>query len=42
MNSINEQREIADEIAGAISSTINLGIEIDDVRIEQSEGCSVS
>jgi charged multivesicular body protein 4 len=33
MNSINEQRDIANEISEAISNTANLGIEIDEVRI---------
>jgi hypothetical protein len=32
MNSINEQREIANEISEAISNTGNLGLEIDEVR----------
>jgi charged multivesicular body protein 4 len=32
MNSINEQREFANEVAEAISDTTNLGINIDEVR----------
>lgn len=32
MNSVNEQRDIANEISEAISSTANLGLEIDEVR----------
>ena len=31
MNSINEQRDIANEIAETISSTANFGLEIDEV-----------
>ena len=31
MNSVNEQRDIANEISEAISSTANLGLEIDEV-----------
>jgi charged multivesicular body protein 4 len=33
MTSINEQRDIANEISETISSTANLGIEIDEVRL---------
>ena len=32
MNSINEQRDIANEISEAISSTANIGLDIDEVR----------
>lgn len=32
MNSINEQRDIANEISEAISNTGNLGLEFDEVR----------
>jgi hypothetical protein len=32
MNSVNEQRDIANEISEAISNTANLGLEIDEVR----------
>jgi charged multivesicular body protein 4 len=32
MNSVNEQRDIANEISEAISNTANLGIDIDEVR----------
>ena len=44
MNSINEQRDIANEISEAISSTANLGLEIDEVRkIELGgRGCLIS
>jgi charged multivesicular body protein 4 len=42
MNSINEQRDIANEISDAISNTANLGLEIDDVRIDRPEGSFVS
>jgi len=38
MNSINEQRDIANEISEAISSTANLGVEIDEVRIDRRKG----
>jgi len=31
MNAVNEQRELANEIAEALSNPINAGIEIDDV-----------
>jgi charged multivesicular body protein 4 len=42
MNSINEQRDIANEISDAISNTANLGLEIDEVRIIDTDGSSVS
>lgn len=32
MNAINEQREVANEIAEAISNPLNAGIQIDEVR----------
>ncbi len=32
MNSINEQRDVANEISETISNTANLGLEIDEVR----------
>lgn len=32
MNSINEQRDIANEISETISNTANIGLEIDEVR----------
>jgi hypothetical protein len=32
MNSVNEQRDIANEISETISNTANLGLEIDEVR----------
>jgi hypothetical protein len=32
MNSINEQRDIANEISETISNTNNLGVDIDEVR----------
>jgi hypothetical protein len=39
MNSINEQREIANDIAEAISNTGNVGIEIDDVSTDRRMFC---
>jgi hypothetical protein len=36
MNSINEQRDIANEISEAISSTANIGLDIDEVRYMSS------
>jgi charged multivesicular body protein 4A/B len=38
MNSINEQRDIANEISETISSTANLGIDIDEVRYVEVKG----
>ena len=38
MNSINEQRDIANEISDAISNTANLGLEIDEVRCVEVKG----
>jgi hypothetical protein len=38
MNSINEQRDIANEISETISNTANLGIEIDEVRWVEVKG----
>ena len=32
MNSINEQRDIANEISEAISNTANVGLDLDEVR----------
>ena len=33
MAEINEQRELANEVADAISNTANLGLDIDEVRV---------
>lgn len=38
MNSINEQRDIANEISEAISNTANLGLELDEVRYVEVKG----
>jgi hypothetical protein len=41
MNSINEQRDIANEISEAISSTANIGLDIDEVRYVGVKGTRV-
>lgn len=38
MNSINEQRDVANEISDAISNTANLNLDIDEVRYVEVKG----
>jgi len=38
MASINEQRDIANDISEAISNTANIGVDIDEVRIDGRVG----